>query len=127
MLHKDTLLSTDYGVFKIQNLPVAISVPTTEGWCKIVGVWGSLAFKRKFKIETSIGSVIFDERQHFFQDSKRINPLRLHTGSFIDTFYGSKEIIKMTQFVDKYGKYYGLRVNNFNSNFYIHNGILLSY
>lgn len=127
MLHKDTLIDTDYGVFKIKNLPTGLSIPTTEGWCKILGVWNSKPYCRKFLICTEIGDIIVNEHQHFFQNSKRISSLRLHTGLSIDTLYGPKKITKMTQFVDKQEKYYGLRVDNSNSNFYIHNGILIPY
>lgn len=127
MLHKGTLLTTNYGVYKVENLAVGMKVPTSEGWCVIANVWKAKNYNRKFKLETERGSIIVDERQHFFQDNERVNVLRLHTGVPIDTFYGSKKVIKMTQFIDKYGKYYGVRVNNFNSSFYIHNGIMVSY
>ena len=127
MLHKDTLLSTNKGVLKASSLVVGVKVPTSSGWCTLTSVWKSKVFNRKFKIETEIGSVIVDERQHFFQDNDRVNVLRLRTGSLIDTFYGSKKIIKMTQFIDRYGKYFGVQVASFDSSFYIHNGIMVSY
>lgn len=126
MLREGTLLTTDYGVYKVENLPVGIKVPTTEGWRNITHVWKSRPFNRKFKIVTEIGAVFVDEHQYFFQDNKRTNLFRINVGSKINTFYGEKEILKKIPFIEK-KRYYKIRTNNYNSNYYIHNGILLCY
>ena len=103
---------------------VGASVPSSEGWVKINNIVKYKSWHRKYKIVTSIGTIIFDEKQHFFRDSNRTISVRFHVGDMIDTFYGKKKILKKVRIAQTKEVYVDIYTDNYIRNYYIHNGIL---
>ena len=122
MLEENTLVDTNYGVYKIGNVAVGMFVRTTEGWNEVTGKVKNMLMRRKYRIWTDKGIIILCRNQKLYQDNVKRRVIKLRPGQTIDTFDSTVMISKMRQLKD-YRTYCALIVNSYDGNFFLHNEI----